>query len=82
MRKIHTRLKRKHGLSTHKNWYSLFHNIHPKRIRPKTFKTEEAAHAWASNHNLKPDQYFLKPAKKNKKFQIVVKDGKNKNTVN
>ena len=79
MRKIHTRMKRRHKLSRYKNWYYEF--FHPeKRIRPKTFKTEQAAHAWASNNDLKPEQYLLKPAKKNKKFQIVIKDGKNKNT--
>jgi len=81
MRKIHTRLKRMHGLSTHKNWYYKF--FHPEeRIRPKTFKTEEAAHSWAKNNGIKEENYFLNPAKRNKKFQIVIKDGKNKNSTN
>jgi hypothetical protein len=79
MRKVHTRIKRKFGLSTHLNQYSFFHpGI--KKHRPKTFKTEESANAWALNHGLKPEQYYLKQVKKGKKFQIMMQDGKNKNT--
>lgn len=81
MAKIHTRAKRKYGLSTKHGHYRYFHRI-KKKNRPKTFKAEEYAHAWASKHNLKPEQYYLKKAKKNKKFQIVMYDGKNKNTAN
>lgn len=69
MKKIHTRIKRLYGLSTHINQYRFFHPI--KRYRPKTFKTEEAAHTWALNHGIKQGEYKLKKAKKNKKFQIV-----------
>ena len=76
MRKIHTREKRKFGLSRNKNWYYFFHPV--KRRRPKTFKTEEAANTWASKHGLKQDQYYFKKVKLNKKFQIVMHNGKNK----
>jgi len=79
MGKIHTRVKRKLGLSTHLRHYLHFHpGI--KRNRPKTFTTEESAHTWAAKQNLKPEQYFLKPAKYNKKFMVVVKNGKDKNS--
>lgn len=79
MKKIHTRIKRKYGLSSHKNWYYFFHPALAKRKRPKTFKTEETANAWALNHGLKPGQYYLKKVKRNRKFEIVMYNGKNKN---
>lgn len=77
MRKIHTNIKRRYGLSTHNNPYDFFH---PKEKinRPKTFKTEEAANAWAAKEGLKTGGYSLKKVKKNKKFQIVVAEGKDK----
>lgn len=73
MNKVHTKIKRKYGLSTHLNQYRFFHPV--KKHRPKTFKTEEAAHAWASNNGLKAEQYALKKVKRNKKFQVVMKNG-------
>ena len=78
MVKIHTRAKRKYGLSTRYRHYNYFHRI-KKKNRPKTFKTEESAHAWASRHNLKPEQYYLRKTKRNKKFQVVMYDRKDKN---
>ncbi len=69
-RKIHTRTKRKWGLSTGLSHYRFFHPGPNKKNRPKTFKTEEAAHAWASKHGLNPEQYCLKLVKKDKKFQV------------
>ena len=74
MKKIHTSIKRKYRLSTHINQYRFFHPLQ-KKPRPKTFKTEESAHIWASKHNLKKDQYTLKKVKKNKKYQIVMNNG-------
>jgi len=71
MKKIHTRMKRKIGLSTHKNPYYLFHSTLVQKHRPKSFKTEEAANSWAFNHGLKPEQFYLKKVKHNKKFQVV-----------
>ena len=83
MKKIHTKIKRRLGLSTHKNWYyPYFHPNLVKRRRAKTFNTEEAANAWALKNGLKPEQYSLKNVKKNKKFEIVREDGKNKNNFN
>ena len=75
MSKIHTRAKRKWCLATHKSWYSYFHP--KKRIRPKTFKTEESAHAWAQSQNLKPREYWLKPVKRNGKLQVVKYESQN-----
>lgn len=68
-------MKRTMGLSTHLKHYNYFHPT-VKKIRPKTFKTEETAHAWASSHGLKQGAYTLKSVKRNKKFQIVSQDGK------
>ncbi|GEM_PF-1957219 len=79
MAKIHTRIKRRLGLSTHLRHYLHFHPG-TRRSRPKTFATEETANKWAAEHNLGPEQYFLKPAKNNKKFTVVIKNGQNKNS--
>lgn len=75
MKKVHTRIKRKFGLSTHLRHYGFFH---PKarKHRPKTFKTEESANRWASEHGLKQEQYYLKKVKHNKKFQVAMQNGK------
>ena len=72
MKKIHTRVKKRHGLSTHLNHYKFF-KPGTKKNRPKTFKTEEDANGWALKQGLKLEQYYLKKVKKNKKFQIVNK---------
>ena len=74
MGKIHTRLKRKHNLSTHLSHYKFFHAGAKEKNRPKTFKTEESADSWAQKNGLKQEDYFLKKVKHNKKFQIVDKN--------
>jgi len=78
MAKVHTRVKRKFGLSTRFRHDNFFHPTVRKK-RPKTFNTEKAANAWALNHGLKPGQYSLKNAKRDKKLRIVMHEGKNKN---
>ena len=78
MAKIHTRIKRRYGLSTTRRHYSYFHGI-LKRHRPKTFNTEESANAWALKQGLKPEQYSIKNVKRNKKFQMVMHYRKDKN---
>ena len=50
-RKIHTRLKRKLGVSAHRHLGSL--KIKPKKKRPKTFKTEESANEYAKKQGIK-----------------------------
>lgn len=70
MKKVHTRVKRHLGLSTHLDHYEFFHPK-AKQHRPKTFKTEEAAKAWAKDQGLSQEKYSLKKVKRNKKFQIV-----------
>lgn len=52
MGKIHTRTKRRHGLSTHTRHRYFFSNIPPKN-RPKTFKSEEKAKEWAEKQGFK-----------------------------
>jgi len=70
MAKMHTRIKRRLGLSTHLKHYRNSNSV-IKSSRPKTFKTEEGAKAWAEKNKLKTEQYSLKPAKNNKKFIVV-----------
>jgi len=82
MKKIHTRLKRKFGLSTGLSHYHFFHPCTNKKNRPKTFKTEESANAWVRKYGLKKEQYYLKKVKRNKKFQVVRYNGKNKDITN
>lgn len=79
MAKIHTRIKRRLGLSTHLRHHRSSYSV-IKKNRPKTFATEETAHTWVAKQNLKPEQYSLKPAKHNKKVMVVVKNGKDKNS--
>ncbi len=65
MTKIHTRVKRRLGLSTH-----IRHLVRPKRAnRPKTFATEDAAKIYAGANGIA--KYSLKSVKKYKRFQIV-----------
>lgn len=77
MAKMHTRIKRKRGLNSHSR-----HRNRPdskaKSRRPKTFKTEEGARAWAEKNKLKPEQYTIEKAKRNKRFMAIVKQGNDK----
>ena len=69
---MHTRVKRKLGLTT-----SLSHGKTNrglvKKHGPRTFKTEESAHNWAADNKLDKGKYDLVPAKKWTKFKIVMK---------
>ena len=69
-RKIHTRAKRRLGISTHLHVGSL--NKKPRKKRPKTFKAEESANEYAKKHGI--TKYILKnlrfPGKK-KKIRII-----------
>ena len=66
MVKIHTRAKRRLGISTHKR--GIIPSLHKKK-GPKTFATEERANEYAKEQGIK--QYELKSVKKGKRFQIV-----------
>ncbi|MBI2139113.1 hypothetical protein HYU13_05980 [Candidatus Woesearchaeota archaeon] len=70
VRKIHTRFKRYHKISTHTNPYNSLHG-QKKPNRPRTFKTEEAARKYAKTEGI--EGFTLKKVKKGKKFQIVQK---------
>jgi len=74
MSKVHTRVKRRSGLARRTRHYKYFHPQIGK-TRPKTFKTEAAANAWALSRGLKGGQYHLEKAKKGKKFKVAA-DGK------
>ena len=67
MKKVHTRAKRKAGVSSHKNKIP----TGKKKKGPKTFKTEAAANVWAKENKI--EKFSLKKVKKDKKFQIVKK---------
>jgi len=81
MVKIHSRLKRRLQLSTGLSHHNFFHPSVAKN-RPKTFKTEESAKLWASTRSLKEGQYSLKNVKHGKRFQVVINNGKDKNSIN
>jgi len=70
MKKIHTKAKRKFGLSSNKGQYKFFHPS-AKSNRPKTFVSETMARGWAKLKGLKETEYTLKSVKHNKRFQIV-----------
>ncbi|MFH1398822.1 MAG: hypothetical protein ABIG95_01805 [Candidatus Woesearchaeota archaeon] len=67
MRKVHTRMKRMHGVSTHQAAQFIRHRTH-RKVRPKTFGTEASAKAWAAANKI--TKYTLKKVKRNKRFQI------------
>jgi hypothetical protein len=66
MVKMHTRAKRRLGISTHKrgNKPGLF-----RKNGPKTFATEERAKEYAKEQGI--TKFELKSVKKDKRFQIV-----------
>jgi len=72
MGKMHTRAKRKMGLTTSFRHKQTNGGI-AKKHGPRTFKTEESAHKWATEHKLAKDKYSLVPAKKKIKFKIEIK---------
>ena len=57
-KKVHTRIKRRHSLTTSKRHYEYFHDL-KKQVRPKTFITEDAAHERAKRDGLKITDYTL-----------------------
>ncbi len=67
MAKVHTRAKKKFGLSTHKSYKLKTSSF--KKNGPRTFNTEEAANKYANENGIK--SFTLKKVKKNKRFQIV-----------
>ena len=69
MKKVHTRKKRQYDISPHLNGAQFFTAV--KRVRPKTFRTEEAAKTYAKENKLEESAYSLKKVKNNKRFQIV-----------
>ncbi len=66
MVKIHTRAKRRLGISTHKR--GNVPSLHKKK-GPKTFATEERVNEYAKEQGIK--KFELKSVKKGKKFQVV-----------
>lgn len=64
---IHTRAKRKLKLST-KFQHKAFVKGIERKVRPRTFATEEAANKWAAEKGI--TSYTLKKVKKGKRFEI------------
>ena len=72
MKRLHTRAKRKLGLTSSLRYRKTSLGF-VKKHGPRTFKTEESAHKWAADHKLDNAKYTLVPAKKRKKFKIEMK---------
>lgn len=69
--KIHTRLKRKYGLTTSFRHTNFFRGGKVPKKGERTFKTVEGANKWATEKlGLKAGSYTLVPAKRNLKFKI------------
>jgi hypothetical protein len=69
MGKIHTKAKRAFGLGTHVQHKNYLKKI-PRKVRPKTFPSEEGAKKWAAENGMKDDSYSLKLVKKHKRYEI------------
>jgi len=69
MAKLHTRVKRRLGLS-----HNLRHKKRPKKIGAKTFKTEESAKKYAEAKGIKDYTLSnLKLSENKKKLKIIKK---------
>ena len=68
MAKIHTRMKRRLGISTHKRGTM---SKPVKKKGAKTFPSEESANAYATNNDI--NDFKLIKVKKGLRFQIVSK---------
>ncbi len=76
MVKVHTRIKRKLGISTHTGTRLRLYN---KKNKPKTFRNEEQAKIWAANNGIKTFELINLRNKlsKSKKIKIIVLDNEN-----
>lgn len=71
MAKLHTRQKRYLGISSHLRGNKNI--LKPKKPRPKTFKSKEAAEKYATKTKLK-NYRIIKPKQGlSKKFKIILK---------
>ncbi len=68
MAKVHTRIKRRLGISSHKRGTM---NKPIKKKGAKTFPSEESANTYAANNDIK--DFELKKVKRGLRFQIVSK---------
>jgi hypothetical protein len=68
MAKVHTRMKRRLGISTHKRGFT---NNPIKKKGAKTFPSEESANKYAADNSI--TDFKLKKVKKGLRFQIVSK---------
>ncbi len=73
MKKIHTRTKRKYGLSTSFRHKFFFKGVE-RKPRPKTFNSEEAAHNYAKSNNIKDYKLvnLRSPESSRKKIRIII----------
>lgn len=67
MAKLHTKRKRRYGLTSNRGFKKTM--LNPRKKRAKTFVSEESADIWAKENNIK--EYSLKKVKKGKRFEIV-----------
>ena len=75
MKKIHTRRKRKMSVSSSFRHRFLFGNFE-KKVRPKTFRTEDAAHTYAQVQGIRKYELInLKsPESSTKKIWVKIND--------
>ena len=71
MVKVHTRIKRKLGISAHRGTRL---KKYDKRNKPKTFKSEDLAKIWATNNSIETFELInlRNEFSKSKKIKIIV----------
>jgi len=71
MTKVHSRIKRKLGISTHKGTHL---KQYKKKKRSKSFKTEELAKRWAAKNNIKNFELInlRNELSKSKKIKVII----------
>ena len=70
MGKFSSRQKRRMGIRSVSRMNRFRFTSAQKKNRPKTFKTEDAAHKYAKTIGLSQDKYSLRKVKHQKKFQV------------
>lgn len=72
MVKVHTRVKRRHRISSNLDG-NIVLKKKQKKNRPKTFPSIESAKIWTAGNNLVLEDYVFKQVKRNKRIELVRK---------
>ena len=73
MAKVHTRVKRRHGISSNLDG-NMFLKKKPKENRSRTFPSIDSAKDWAAKNDLAPESYTFKPVKRNRRIELLKKE--------